>query len=123
MTLPDELMRLAGLGELTLFLAPGVEVPDRWRALSHQAPLPERAELRSWLRRGGALFVGYRADEPAFAQRFAALTEVWGGRLPKAWVASAPGRIPDVVWQKWVWKGLWLFTASADEVLEALEAT
>lgn len=124
--LPTELVELARAGSLTLFVGPdvGPETLERtasYRVLLHGEPLPERQHLRSWLLRGGALFVGYRADEAAFAERFDALTEVWGGRLPKAWVASMPGRIPDVVWQKWVWRGLWLFTATSDEVLDGLE--
>ena len=127
MKLPKGLLELAREDGLTLFVSPSVQPVqlDRaraWRVLEHQDPLPDKATLRGWLLRGGALFVGYAADEPAFAERFEALSQGWGGRLPKAWVASRPGRIPDVVWQKWVWRGLWMFTASTDEVLDALEA-
>ena len=127
MKLPKGLLQLARDGALTIFVSPSVQPSElerarRWRVLEHQDPLPDKATLREWLLRGGALFVGYAADELAFAERFEALSQAWGGRLPKAWVASRPGRIPDVIWQKWVWRGLWMFTASADEVLDALEA-
>ena len=127
MKLPKGLLEFARDGALTIFVSPSVQPSQLarargWRVLEHQEPLPDKATLREWLLRGGALFVGYAADEPAFAERFEALSQAWGGRLPKAWVASRPGRIPDVIWQKWVWRGLWMFTASADEVLDALEA-
>ena len=117
---------MARAGSLTLFLGPQLraETMERarsFRVIPHDEALPAREHLRSLLLRGGALFLGYRADDADFAQRFEQITEVWGGRLPRAWVASEPGRIPDVIWQKWVWRGLWLFTATADEVLEGLE--
>jgi len=121
-------VEIARAGSLTIFTAPAVseEALERaraWRVLSHEEPLPERDVLRSWLLRGGALFLGYRADGDAFAERFEALSEIWGDRLPKAWVASIPGPITDFLWQKWVWRGLWLFTADVSEVLDGLEAS
>ncbi len=121
-------MGIARASCLTIFAAP--ELPEHvleraraWRVIPHADPLPEREVLRSWLLRGGALFLGYRADEAAFEERFEALSERWGGRLPKAWVAALPGPVPDLLWQKWVWRGLWLFTADVTQVLDGLEAS
>ncbi len=79
-------------------------------------------DIRTVLRRQVCFFVGYRPDEEEFDLLFEALSEAYGGELPRCHLAVAQGRISDYHWQKWVWRGLLLFMADPSEALEALEA-
>ncbi|HJN73313.1 MAG TPA: SIR2 family protein [Myxococcota bacterium] len=78
-------------------------------------------DARRVLRKTVCFFVGYRPDEEEFDLIFDELSEVYGGELPRCHLAVAQGRISDYHWQKWVWRGLLLFTADPAEALEALE--
>lgn len=91
---------------------------------AEQQAQPLGAQARSWRRlftRDVAFFVGYRPDEEEFDHVFDDLGEAFGGELPRCHLAVAQGRISDYHWQKWVWRGLLLFTADPLEALEDLE--
>lgn len=78
-------------------------------------------ELRQLVRKSVILFVGHRPDEEEFEAVFADLSECYGGELPRCHLAVAQGRIDDYQWQRWVWRGLLLFTADPTECMDALE--
>lgn len=83
--------------------------------------VPEfRKRLRKLLTKQTLFFVGYRADDAEFAWVFEELSEGFGGKLPRCHLAVAQGRISDFYWQKWVWRGLLLFTANPTEVTTGL---
>ncbi len=81
----------------------------------------ERKKLRSFIRKNVVLFVGYRPDEEEFEVLFEELTAAYGGELPRCHLAVAQGRIDDYQWQRWVWRGLLLFTADPTECMKVLE--
>lgn len=87
-------------------------------------PWPEAVgkQLRQLIRKQVIFFVGYKPDEEEFEHLWADLSEAYGGELPRCHLAVAQGRVDDYLWQKWVWRGLLLFTADPTEALEALEA-
>jgi hypothetical protein len=80
-----------------------------------------RAALREMLRKQVIFFVGYKPDDEEMEQLWAELSECYGGELPRCHLAVAQGRINDYLWQKWVWRGLLLFTADPVECLEELD--
>ena len=82
----------------------------------------ERRRVREILRKHVVLFVGYRPDEEEFELLFERLTEAYGATLPRCHLAVAQGNIDDYQWQRWVWRGLLLFTADPEECTNALEA-
>ena len=82
-----------------------------------------RKSLRKLLVRNVVFFVGYRPDEVEFSWVYEELESGFGGKLPRIHLAVAQGRISDYYWQKWVWKGLLLFTAGPADVMRQLEAT
>ncbi len=87
-------------------------------------PLPDalKKQLRTLIRQQVVLFVGYRPDEEEFERLFGELSDAYGGELPRCHLAAAQGPIDDYLWQKWVWRGLLLFTADPIECLTELEA-
>lgn len=87
-------------------------------------PLPDdvKKQLRTLVRNQVILFVGYRPDEEEFERLFGELSDAYGGELPRCHLASAQGPIDDYLWQKWVWRGLLLFTADPIECMTELEA-
>ena len=87
-------------------------------------PLPTevKKQLRSLIRNQVLLFVGYRPDEEEFERLWSELSDAYGGELPRCHLAAAQGPIDDYLWQKWVWRGLLLFTADPSECLTELEA-
>jgi len=84
-------------------------------------PVDLKKQLRTLVRNQVILFVGFRPDEEEFERLFAELSDAYGGELPRCHLASAQGPIDDYLWQKWVWRGLLLFTADPVECLNALE--
>ena len=82
-----------------------------------------RNRLRQLIRKNVILFVGYRPDEEEFEALFEQLTLAYGASLPRCHLAVSQGRIDDYQWQRWVWKGLLLFTADPQEAAEALQAS
>lgn len=88
------------------------------RALSPDA----RKQLRSVLRSSVVLFVGFRPDEEEFERLWAELSDAYGGELPRCHLAVPQGPIDDFLWQKWVWRGLLMFTADPSECVAELEA-
>jgi hypothetical protein len=103
----------------TLLLTPADRAS---RTLSPDA----KKQLRTLIRNHVVLFVGYRPDEEEFERLFEDLSDAWGGELPRCHLAVAQnsiggGPIDDYLWQKWVWRGLLLFTADPAEVVAALE--
>ncbi len=80
-----------------------------------------KKQLRLLIRNQVVLFVGYRPDEEEFERLFAELSDAYGGELPRCHLAVAQGHIDDYLWQKWVWRGLLMFTADPVECLSALE--
>jgi hypothetical protein len=81
-----------------------------------------KRQLRLLVRQKVVLFVGYRPDEEEFERLFGELSDAYGGELPRCHLAAAQGPIDDYLWQKWVWRGLLLFTADPVECLTELEA-
>lgn len=81
-----------------------------------------KKQLRLLLRQQVVLFVGFRPDEEEFERLFAELSDAYGGELPRCHLSVAQGPIDDFLWQKWVWRGLLMFTADPVECLTALEA-
>lgn len=82
-----------------------------------------RKQLRTTIRNNVVLFVGYRPDEEEFERLWAELSDAYGGELPRCHLAVPQGPIDDFLWQKWVWRGLLMFTADPVETLAALEAS
>ncbi len=114
-------------GTALVKLRGGFEKPDSLvltRADYERAPLPApfRKAVRTMLRREVVFFVGYKPDEEDFELLWRELTECYGGELPRCHMAVAQGRIDDYLWQKWVWRGLLMFTADPVECLEELDA-
>jgi len=79
-----------------------------------------RRQMRKLIRGHVVLFVGYRPDEEEFEALFGELSAVYGAELPRCHLAVAQGRIEDYQWQRWVWRGLLLFTADPTECMDAL---
>lgn len=86
-------------------------------------PVEVKKQLRTLLRQQVVLFVGYRPDEEEFERLFAELSDAYGGELPRCHLAVAQGPIDDYQWQKWVWRGLLMFTADPSEVMTELEGS
>ena len=82
----------------------------------------QNAAMRRLIRSNVVLFVGYRPDEEEFELVFEQLTAAYRAELPRCHLAVAQGRIEDYQWQRWVWRGLLLFTADPSECMNALEA-
>lgn len=78
--------------------------------------------LRNLVRRQVIFFMGFRPDEEEFEQLWEDLTVCYGGELPRCHLAVAQGPINDYQWQRWVWRGLLLFSADPSECMEALDA-
>jgi hypothetical protein len=81
-----------------------------------------RRVLRDLLRRQVLFFVGFRPDDEEMEILWTELTEVHGGELPRTYLAVPQGRIDDFLWQRWVWRGVQLFTADPAECLAELRA-
>jgi SIR2-like domain len=88
------------------------------------APLPDDSKkvIRTLIRSQVVFFVGYRPDDEEFERLWAELTECFGGELPRCHLAVAQGAIDDFLWQKWVWRGLLMFTADPVECMAELES-
>ncbi|MCB9781127.1 MAG: SIR2 family protein [Alphaproteobacteria bacterium] len=84
--------------------------------------LPEEVKksVRKLIRGHVVLFVGYRPDHEEFEQLWEDLTLCYGGELPRCHLAVAQGQIDDVLWQKWVWRGLLMFTADPSECMQEI---
>jgi hypothetical protein len=80
-----------------------------------------RRSMRSYFRDNVVLFVGLRPDEEEFDRLWEDLTDAYGGELPRCHMAVASGPMNDFLWQKWVWRGLLLFTADPVECLQEIE--
>ncbi len=80
-----------------------------------------RRTMRSFFRNNVVLFVGLRPDEEEFDRLWEDLTDAYGGELPRCHMAVAQGPMSDFLWQKWVWRGLLLFTADPVECLTEIE--
>lgn len=78
--------------------------------------------FRTLVRGHVILFAGYRPDHEEFENVFEDLTACYGGELPRCHLAVAQGQLDDYLWQKWVWRGLLMFTADPSECLAELEA-
>lgn len=103
----------------------GFEKPGSVRLTkADRKPLSDEAqkEIRRLMRSHVVLFVGYRPDHEEFEQVFEDLTLCYGGELPRCHLAVAQGKIDDVLWQKWVWRGLLMFTADPSECMHEIEA-
>ncbi len=85
------------------------------------ATAEDRRQMRTILRNNVVFFVGYRPDEEEFERLFEELSDAYGGELPRCHMAVAQGSMDDYLWQKWVWRGLLLFTADPAECLLALD--
>ena len=79
-----------------------------------------KSQVRSLIRGHVVLFVGYRPDEEEFEMLFDQLADAYRAELPRCHLAVAQGRIEDYQWQRWVWRGLLLFTADPTECMDAL---
>lgn len=79
-----------------------------------------KSEVRRLIRSHVVLFVGYRPDEEEFELLFDQLADAYRAELPRCHLAVAQGRIEDYQWQRWVWRGLLLFTADPTECMKAL---
>ena len=104
----------------------GFERPDRMvltEADHNDVALSQdvRRAMRTIIRRNVVFFVGYRPDEEHFERLWGDLTSCYGGELPRCHMAVAQGKINDYLWQKWVWRGLLMFTADPTECMEELE--
>jgi len=80
-----------------------------------------RRNMRSFFRDNVVLFVGLRPDEEEFDRLWEDLTDAYGGELPRCHMAVAQGPMSDFLWQKWVWRGLLLFTADPVECLTEIQ--
>ena len=79
-----------------------------------------RRRVRALIRSHVVLFVGYRPDEEEFELLFEELRHAYRAELPRCHLAVAKGRIDDYQWQRWVWRGLLLFTADPIACMAAL---
>ncbi len=119
-TIPDAskdhpvLVRLRGSFEEGLVITAADREKSRWAD-------DERSRVRALIRGSVVLFVGYRPDEEEFEQVFEELRHAYRTDLPRCHLAVAQGRIDDYQWQRWVWRGLLLFTADPIECMAALE--
>jgi hypothetical protein len=77
-------------------------------------------QLREIIGSNVLLFVGFRPDDEEFELLWSELLEIYGGELPRCHLALGQGPMNDLLWQKWVWRGLLLFTADAAECLSEL---
>ncbi len=93
---------------------------DDFRSRPYDAAF--RKALRTMLREHVVFFVGFRPDDTEFDILWDELSASYGGELPRCHLAVPQGRISDVHWQKWVWRGLLPFTADPVEALGFLEA-
>lgn len=82
-----------------------------------------RKQLRAFIRGYVVFFVGFRPDEEEFDRLFDQLSDAYGGELPRCHMSVAQGAIDDYLWQKWVWRGLLMFTADPVECMQELEAS
>jgi len=145
-TVWDDLFEKAAaqVGRTFVVVSPGEHVPEatpdnpvlvRLRGGFSDVPVVTRADedkcswdddgrrrVREILRSHVVLFVGYRPDEEEFEALFEQLTDAYGASLPRCHLAVAQGKIDDYQWQRWVWRGLLLFTADPEDCAEALEA-
>ncbi len=80
-----------------------------------------RRTMRAFFRQSTVLFAGLRPDEEEFDRLWEDLTDAYGGELPRCHMAVAQGPMSDFLWQKWVWRGLLLFTADPVECLTEIE--
>ncbi|MFT4979951.1 MAG: hypothetical protein ACI8S6_005863 [Myxococcota bacterium] len=80
-----------------------------------------RRAIRDVIRRNVVFFVGYRPDEEHFERLWQDLTLCYGGELPRCHMAVSQGKINDYLWQKWVWRGLLMFTADPSECMSELD--
>ena len=80
-----------------------------------------KKQIRLLLRKCVILFVGFKPDEEEFELLWEELTTSYGGELPRCHMAVAQGRINDYLWQKWVWRGLLMFTADPVECMREVE--
>jgi hypothetical protein len=100
----------------------GVEAPETLLVgQADELDVGLRKELRKAIRANTILFVGYRPDEEELETIFADLCACYGGELPRCHLAVAQGRIDDYQWQRWVWRGLLLFTADPTECMGMIE--
>lgn len=104
----------------------GFDRPDRMAITARdyeQSPFTAdfRRAARKLLHERTILFVGYRLDEEEFERLWEDLTDAYGGELPRCHLAVSHGRMDDFLWQKWVWRGLLLFTADPEECLREVE--
>jgi hypothetical protein len=104
----------------------GMERPDTLMisdADFRRAPYTDefRKSLRKILREHVVFFVGFRPADAEFDVLWDELSSAYGGELPRCHLAVPQGKISDVHWQKWVWRGLLPFTADPSEALEFLE--
>ena len=102
------------------FSRPGSVVATANHRRSSPLPEDQKRYWRKLLRGHVALFAGYRPDETEFESLFDELVAGYGGELPRTHWAVSQGRITDVQWQKWVWRGMLLFTGDPSEVAETL---
>jgi hypothetical protein len=122
-----ETLPVAQEGKVRIYYFWGAfERPDSlyfWPEGQGQRTLPGdlKKSLRKLLIRNVVFFVGYRPDESEFGWAYEALESGFGGKLPRCHLAVAQGRISDYFWQKWVWKGLLLFTADPADVMTQIE--
>lgn len=103
----------------------GFERPDSLiLSPADRQPLPPavRKQFRKLVRANVILFVGYRPDHEEFENVFDDLSQCYGGELPRCHLAVAQGRMDDFMWQKWVWRGLLMFTADPSECMIEVEA-
>lgn len=98
-----------------------VLTPDDYKARAFGPDL--RKQLRAFIRGYVVFFVGYRPDEEEFERLFSELSDAYGGELPRCHMSVAQGNIDDYLWQKWVWRGLLMFTADPVECMQELEAS
>jgi hypothetical protein len=102
----------------------GLEAPESLQTgQADELEVDLRKALRKVIRANTILFVGYRPDEEELEDIFGDLCICFGGELPRCHLAVAQGRIDDYQWQRWVWRGLLLFTADPTECMGMLEAS
>jgi hypothetical protein len=87
----------------------------------HALSEENRKQIRMLLRKQVILFVGYKPDEEEFELLWEDLSTSYGGELPRCHLAVSQGRINDYLWQKWVWRGLLMFTADPAECMREVE--
>jgi hypothetical protein len=100
--------------EGSLVLTPEDRKAHAWNEVNQK-------QLRQVLRKQVILFVGYKPDEEEFEILWDDLSLCYGGELPRCHMAVAQGRINDYLWQKWVWRGLLMFTADPAECMSEIE--